>query len=542
MKKQKIEKVSFAFIVVALLAVAGAVVVFFQVIEKPLLGPHAFRQTQNALSSYYFAKELLPIWVNKMPVLGPPWNVPTELPLFQYLSARLHLLSDLPLDLAGRVVSIFFMISMLFPLAIIARICAEKRNAAWLAVAVTVSSPLYLFWAPSYMMETTALFLSLMMVCISLLLVTSLMRSGLFVNKSLHAFLFLIACSIGVVGAMQKGTTWASAAGVLLLLVIYFGVKFRCGRIRFLVAFTLVMIVISSSLICAKTWLNYGDSVKKLNPIAKEMVVVGSAHHNKWNYGTLEQKLSLQTWIIIWNHIKDQIAVPLPVLNWSFLLFIIVLGAVCAPSSVWLTSIFIAGFLSGPLIFTNLYMEHSYYWCANAVWLLLAIVVSLVSIDHFILNKLNFGYTSLILCIVIVVSGFLTWQSRFLPIWRQIPTYTELNQAWIQPVQRMVPESRSLFILWPNWNPMMHYYAERKGLAFPLSDGLQIPGPQFDASLDLMDFDEKVGAILIANEFITETNNNFIQWLLDKLNVSKSGQVTPFGVLFQAEDLSSDKK
>lgn len=76
----------------------------------------------------------------------------------------------------------------------------------------------------------------------------------------------------------------------------------------------------------------------------------------------------------------------------------------------------------------------------------------------------------LLLAVCITASGFLTWSQRYLPILKALPTREALAEAWITPVQKIVPQGRTLLIVGNDWNPNSLYYAERSGLAFPTAD------------------------------------------------------------------------
>ena len=52
-------------------------------LEKPMLGPHSFRQTQTAISTYYMAEDASVFADYITPVLGKPWRIPMELPIYQ---------------------------------------------------------------------------------------------------------------------------------------------------------------------------------------------------------------------------------------------------------------------------------------------------------------------------------------------------------------------------------------------------------------------------------------------------------------------------
>jgi hypothetical protein len=64
---------------IALLALVIALVCVTHELDKPLLGPHSFRQTQTAISAFYMAQDPWMFLDYITPVLGPPWKIPMEL-------------------------------------------------------------------------------------------------------------------------------------------------------------------------------------------------------------------------------------------------------------------------------------------------------------------------------------------------------------------------------------------------------------------------------------------------------------------------------
>ena len=69
-----------------------------------LLDAHGFRQTQTAISTYYLLKGSS-VLAYETPVLGPPWSIPFEFPLYQWLVALAVAVLDLNIESAGRLVS-----------------------------------------------------------------------------------------------------------------------------------------------------------------------------------------------------------------------------------------------------------------------------------------------------------------------------------------------------------------------------------------------------------------------------------------------------
>ena len=59
---------------------------------NPILDQHGFRQTQTAISTYYLLQGS-PWLAYETTVLGFPWSIPMEFPLYQWLVALKYILS-----------------------------------------------------------------------------------------------------------------------------------------------------------------------------------------------------------------------------------------------------------------------------------------------------------------------------------------------------------------------------------------------------------------------------------------------------------------
>jgi hypothetical protein len=208
-----------------------------------------------------------------------------------------------------------------------------------------------------------------------------------------------------------------------------------------------------------------------------------------------------------------------------------------SPRRIPLILIFLAGFVSGPIIFTNLYFEHSYYWCANGSWFLLAVGTALAGISECRPGHVWPQAVALALAITIAISGLVAWGQRFLPILQSLPTREQFDAAWGNPVRKIVPPGRTILIVGNDWNPNSLYYAERKGIAFPTASWIPFPGPQLDASLAMLDPTEALGAVVINERLLSPANQSGIAAILEKLGMSGQGTRTPFGILFPALDL-----
>lgn len=527
------------FAVVLLLAVWAMTIH----LGKPLLGPHAFRQTQTAISAYYMAEDASVFGDYITPVLGKPWRTPLELPIYQWMVARWHRISGMSLDASGKLVSVLGWLAGMVPAYVLLRALRFGPSQCLLVLALLLSSPLYLFWSNAFLIESTGLFFSLSMVACAV-------RGQ--ERRSLRWLVASLLC--GVLAVLCKVTTWAPAVGVGGLLLVFRDgwppwqrvwpdAKERFSS-RAIDRREVALIVAAASclllpLLPGKLWLAYGDSIKAANPYAREIMVSSLPSIASWCYGTWEQKCNPMTWQIIWRHMTDQLLVPLPIIGPLFMILVLVAGAIASPKRIPLILVFLAGFFAGPLVFTNLYFEHSYYWMANGVWFLLAVGTALAGISDVRPGKVWPQVTATTLAAVIAVAGFTVWFQRYLPILRALPTREQVAENWTKPVQAVVPRDRTLLIVGHDWNPTALYYAERKGIAQPTCAGIRFPGPEFEEALRLLEPDHKLGAVVFADPLLTKENEVVLMRILDQLGMSARGTRTAFGVLFPAKDLVS---
>src|SRR5690242_16322451 len=68
---------------VALLALCLSAVLAVRFSGQHILEAHAFRQTQTAITSFWFCRTGFKL-AYETPVAGYPWSIPYEFPLYQY--------------------------------------------------------------------------------------------------------------------------------------------------------------------------------------------------------------------------------------------------------------------------------------------------------------------------------------------------------------------------------------------------------------------------------------------------------------------------
>ena len=484
--------------------------------DKPLLDLHSFRQTQTAISAYYMVGNPSVFLDYITPILGKPWRIPMEVPFYQWIVARWHEWTGMGLDQSGKFISIIFLFACLCPVWKLLQELSIPPAPRWLTAAVFLSVPLHLYWGRAFLIETMGLFLSLSM------------AACIFAGYQKKNWRWLaVGLAFGILAVLCKITTWALACGVTGMLVLFSnGIPKRKDFLWVAAAgFAAVLPIIPG-----KLWLNHGDSLKAENPFAREIITASSDKQAAWNFGTWEQKTSPAVWEHTGRHIGDQLAAPVPFFGYWFVPLLLIAGALANPKRLPLLSIFLVGFAAGPLIFTNLYFEHNYYWVANGTWLILALGVALAAISEFRPKEVWPQYTATALSAVLCISGFAAWHSKFLPVLQNLPDREQLTEAWIGPIQKLVQPDRSLLILGNDWNPVALYYAGRKGLAFPLGPSIPFPGPQLDQALQ--ELRGELAGVVITPQMLQAADHGFWVDFLSRQGVSANGSPTAFGVLF----------
>ena len=120
---------------------------------------HEFRQMQTALSVRYLIKDGLRLDY-PTPLLGKPWSVPLEFPLYQSAVAVIAQATRLPIEQAGRAVGLAFFYLMLPAAYLLLGRLGLAPSRRLVALCLVLASPVYLFYSRTVLIESTALCLS----------------------------------------------------------------------------------------------------------------------------------------------------------------------------------------------------------------------------------------------------------------------------------------------------------------------------------------------------------------------------------------------
>jgi len=328
--------------------------------SNPILGYSGFRQAQTAINTDYLLRDGFTL-AYQTPVLGAPWALPFEFPTYQFSVAALVKLTGLPLESAGRLTSLLFAAGAFAFFFAFVRHATRSTAAASFATGLTLLSPLYLLYSRTFMIESTAL-------CFALALLVATQR---FLSRPRLLTLVWIFLA-GALAALTKVTTYVVALAALGLLLLA-SLREAWPRLRAHPDFPFILfgavLAFALPLFLGYVWVAWTDSVKLRNELA---VFTTSAALHDWNFGTWAQRLLPRTWSEIARTLSS-LVLPYPFL-WlgCGLAALVVLYRAASRATIFplfaFASICLAAFAAGPLVFTNLYFVHEYYFYATALF------------------------------------------------------------------------------------------------------------------------------------------------------------------------------
>jgi hypothetical protein len=343
-------------LVVALVALCVGLVYSGQ----PLLEWEAFRQTQTALTSYWMLQEGWRLDY-QTPVLGYPWAIPLEFPIYQTIVAAIVWLGGFDLDATGRVVSFCFLLACAWPAFGVVRRLNLPQDVAWIFCALLWSSPMYLYWGRTFLMDTAAVFFALAAVPYALDLMDRPTWKG--------GFLFAVFASLGL---LQKAPTAAPMLLVLGVVLVISQIRanglnpFRWRRTWIVIAAMLAPIVIAGA------WYYYAAEIRAENYLGGRISLKGTY------LGTLKMRRNTELWkIIVWDRAFQKNAA-----GWLGVL-LLSLGVVLADGRKrMLILLGLALFLLPILAFFKSHWILEYYQVASVIFLLAALSLSILVIGE----------------------------------------------------------------------------------------------------------------------------------------------------------------
>ncbi len=433
---------------IALMALLGAVLVAVVYSGQPLLDRHAFRQTQTALTSYWFIQEGFQL-AYQTPVLGPPWSIPFEFPLYQLLTAWLAEALDWPLEPVGRLLSFSFLLATCIPVRSITKQLKLNPSVFYVFVGLLFSSPIYIYWGRTFMIESTALFFSVL----AIKYFVDIYAEGL----RLRRLLAFSACLI--LAVLQKVTT---ALPVLAMLCVVAGVfesksLWLQRKVEWKRLLSMGMMGCLIPLLVGVLWVEFTDQVKMNNPAGVQFT---SSALKGWNWGTIDQRWSYKlVYEVIWSRIF------VGSLGGTFGLFLLALPFMYKGEGRYALLVAIAcGLGLSPLfLFSNLHIVHDYYQFANAIFMIFALAIVIGSVVN---DRIGPQGTVVAMLLVMGVS-YSSFASSYFPF--VIKQFGSDNGvlAISEVLKREVPRGAQFVAFGNKWSSTFSYLSERKSFTVP---------------------------------------------------------------------------
>jgi hypothetical protein len=444
-----------------------------------LLDFHAFRQAQNAITVSYLLNGG-PWLAYETPVLGPPWSIPFEFPLYQWIVALAVEAGRFPVDQTGRLISVLFFISALYPIYKILKTLKLTTNNILLILSLICFSPEYIFWSRTFMIESTALALSFYYLWLVFLYFESL-------HSTKKKWLILAGIVLfGSLAGMVKITTFFAFIIGALIIFIFRQLKNGIDSYKKLL-FGEVWFILCSFLVPTAgilLWTSFADSQKSLNPLA---VFLTSTSLKGWNFGNLHQRLSAETWLLFYQRtITDLIGAKI-------LLFVVgYCGLFCNSRHLKIALLSFLLFLIPLCTFINLHFVHDYYVYGNGIFLIVALGVIIANFtDSDISFKKVTGYVLLTIMIICSVSHY---YAKLRPLQCSNERFAEMKID----IDKFTSDKDILLVFGADWNPMIPYYLQRRSAM--IRKTVMRESPEYNNSkknLSLSDY--RLGAVLFCD-------------------------------------------
>ncbi len=450
--------------------------------NNSILDTMAFRQAQTALSCRFMLGHHYRV-LYETPVFGPPWSIPFEFPLYQWIVSFLTTTTGCPLDQAGRLVNRGFFLLCLVPSYCLLRLLGLSPWLRYVTLSLLLVSPFYLFWTRTFLMESTALFLAL-----------SYLACGVAHAQEPRVATGIGALLFGILAALVKVTTFAGPLLLVGFLVAWLGVRYRQGFVtgRQLAwrGGTLVLLMLIPTTF-AFGWTHVADGQKSQHPLAEKLT---SANLHEWNFGKPYDRYQPETWGTLFGR------APLVLTPWTpgvaelmygspwLLLLATVPGLLVARQKAVLVLCCLAVYFALPFVFTNLHVFHEYYACATNVYLIAAVGIGLAALHDRGGNWRVVGYGLLLAVLVLAPVGYFT---TYVPLQR---TDEQESRAACAAVRANTEPADVIVVLGCDWSSEVPYGCERRALMIPTWNSVN--WNDFDQYVALLD-DYRIGAFVV---------------------------------------------
>lgn len=407
-------------------------------LDKSLNELFSFRQTQTAWGAKALTLFKSNDFITETPVFGPPFKVPFEFPIFQWMHFMTVKLTNFSVDFSGRLLALIIFQILAFQLYLLARKLVDSRIAIS-ALILFELSPFGFQWSTAVLID----YLSILMIFLGL---------NLFSFKRKTNTVYLGIIMLFSLASLVKITTFIICIPLITYLLFLNYKKIKS-------TYLLWVLIVSIPLLTGAIWTSYADHVKEGNPAS---VWLTSKNLSTWNFGGLSQRIDPNVWNKILG-VLDSLALGF---NGSFILILAILVLLIyreklSVRSLNLAFVLIVSSSLGPLLFINLYFVHDYYFIPLSTFV--AIIIPILVQETFKFGKTVINSWPLPIFLSLII--FMMWQSplgiSYYNNLRTKPTIPERSQT----LKKYTKENDLIILVnCNNWDPTILYYADRRGM------------------------------------------------------------------------------
>jgi hypothetical protein len=400
-----------------------------------------FRQTHTAVSAYYIQRDRDFSLAYPTPVMGKPWSIPSEFPLYQWTVVWLSDTTGLPLPESGRLVAMLCFYLSVPALYLLLRWLGIRPVLCFAPLSLILTCPLYVFYSRAFLIETMALMFSLWYAV------------AFFRGSADRKGWWLILVNLAGIGAgLVKVTTFlVLLAPAFLWSLLLLWRSWPRGALTGWGHFlrTLGWLVGAHAVPFAATlwWIRFADAVKTLNPTG---FYLRSDQLLDWNFG-FGQRFAPTNWRLIWQTFSEQVLWP------PGLLLAAVAGLFLVRRRGWMIALLAGVYLAVLIVFPVLYAVHAYYHVAAAFLPLVALGLAVIGICE---SPRLPRFTGPVLLAVLLAGQVWAFTQYTFPLYSKGGNRGSLA-AVLEDVLR---PHECLVIAGDDWSPILPYYSQRRAL------------------------------------------------------------------------------
>lgn len=444
--------------------------------DHAICDAHSFRQTQTAITSYYFIKEGF-LFDYITPVVGYPWRIPFEFPIYQLVVAIISKITHLDMEITGRIVSIAaFYGCIAFVLKFKNLI---KGFPSYLSASLILCHPVYIFWSRTFLIESTALLLTIAFIYYTML----------YLEKGNFKLLFVLTL-LGVLGITTKVTTFLVGLGLVCLYLLHAfktNKEFILKSKSKLIYLGVLLLALAGALVA---WTSHCDHAKNESYIGSNLT---SIKLNNWNFGSFAQRFQFQSWSDAFYHSGYTLFI-------SFIILFVILVSSSSRKKNPMAIIWLLAGMAGPLVFFNLYAVHDYYHYANTGFLLIGMAYFISQIIE-PKKRRDWVIGLVVFSLWVYHIGYSQTQKINNEQFVELGAFVEKNSN---------PED-VVMIVGNDWGAEIAYYSHRKCITVPgwMMDSLKIAPEKFVRKLNTPD----IKHLLLTGDCKGDNPKNYVQQL-----------------------------